>query len=79
MCVVLKMHLMYVLDKKVEEDIARAQANCNMFAWAPVDLDEVTLLHLLVAPVDLEEVICVCMYHALCAFLLRGTQRRASS
>ena len=35
MCVVLKMHLMYVLDKKVEEDIARAQANCNMFAWGP--------------------------------------------
>ena len=33
-----------------------------MFAWAPVDLEEVTLLHLLVAPVDLEEVICVCMF-----------------
>ena len=79
MCVVLKMHLMYVLDEKVEEHIARVQANCNMFAWAPVDLEEVTLLHLLVAPVDLEEVICVCMYHALCAFLLRGMQRRASS
>ena len=58
MCVVLKMHLMYVLDEK----IARVQANCNMFAWAPVDLEEVTLLHLLVAPVDLEEVICVCMF-----------------
>ena len=57
-CVVLKMHLMYVLDEK----IARVQANCNMFAWAPVDLEEVTLLHLLVAPVDLEEVICVCMF-----------------
>ena len=46
---------------------------------APVDLEEVTLLHLPVAPVDLEEVICVCVYNALCAFLLRGTQRRASS
>ena len=45
MCVVLKMHLMYVLDEKVEEHIARVQANCNMFAWAPVDLEEVTLLH----------------------------------
>ena len=31
MCVVLKMHLMYVLDEK----IARVQANCNMFAWGP--------------------------------------------
>ena len=45
MCVVLKMHLMYVLDEKVEEHIARVQANCNMFAWAPVDLEEVALLH----------------------------------
>ena len=40
MCVVLKMHLMYVFDEKVEEHIARVQANCNMFAWAPVDLEE---------------------------------------
>ena len=38
----------------------------------PVHLQEVTLVSLRVAPVDLEEVICVCVYHALCAFMLRG-------
>ena len=56
-----------------------AQANCIMFAWRFSGPGRSHVGGFSRCPVDLELVICVCVYHALCAFLLRGTLRSASS